>query len=452
MTRTSLTSGRASSGSSGPAPVSSASTSRRSAANTASSTMPSASARTASSSSPGAETSRCRTRSTSSVMRALRNESRAFRGVHAASPSRTPAATRAADRGVIDRSSGGSTPSNGAPSRATASSIGSPPRRSTTPTGPSGSEASTARAAASSRSCATATTTCSAHRDSAASRTGPGERGRSSTTRRGCAAASITCSAASADGGADVGGQHRHRSPARQPAGEQRRIEMAAVDPQSRPPRTRHRFDAEQHVDAAAHRIEIDEHARRGGRSQRRRRTSTRLPRRCHRRRRRLSPRLRPTWPKARAFQPVRIGSKAALWTTRAPVDGGLDSAHPYHQTRGLPHRSVLRSRQDDHRQVERAGVRQTLLPGRIDQPAGRPAQRVRAVRLRARRRRRGSDRAHARLPDRHVPGLGRRPGARHRVRDAARDHRPDRLRRGGRADRHAQGGRTRRGDRQLVR
>ena len=81
---------------------------------------------------------------------------------------------------------------------------------------------------------------------------------------------------------------------------------------------------------------------------------------------------------------------------------------HPTRRT-VVAHRGVLRPGQDDHRQVERARVRQTLLPERSAQPSRRAAQRLRTVRLRARRRRRGPDRTDARVPDGDVHGVGRR-------------------------------------------
>ena len=113
--------------------------------------------------------------------------------------------------------------------------------------------------------------------------------------------------------------------------------------------------------------------------------------------------------------------------------------------------RGLLRSRQDDHRQVEHAGVRQALLPERAHQPAHRAAKRLRTVRIRARRRRRGPDEPDAQLHHRHVHRLGRRPGPRRRGRDAARHHRPAGVRRGRRTDRTAQGTRPRSGDRLVI-
>ena len=61
---------------------------------------------------------------------------------------------------------------------------------------------------------------------------------------------------------------------------------------------------------------------------------------------------------------------------------GGRPRTAPRRPRRGHPHRCVLRPGQDDHREVEHAGVQPLLLPGRTDQPPGRAAQRVRAVRL----------------------------------------------------------------------
>ena len=63
--------------------------------------------------------------------------------------------------------------------------------------------------------------------------------------------------------------------------------------------------------------------------------------------------------------------------------------------------RRVLRPGQDDHRQVQHAGVQPPLLPGRADQPPGRAAQRVRAVRLPGGRRRPRPDGADARTTSR---------------------------------------------------
>ena len=61
------------------------------------------------------------------------------------------------------------------------------------------------------------------------------------------------------------------------------------------------------------------------------------------------------------------------------------------------PDGGLLRPRQDDHREVEHAGVQPLVLPGRADQPPRRAAQRVRPVRLPGRRRRPRPDGADAR-------------------------------------------------------
>src|SRR6266576_6199322 len=84
---------------------------------------------------------------------------------------------------------------------------------------------------------------------------------------------------------------------------------------------------------------------------------------------------------------------KRDLWTNHRPVDGGFDTppmpapiTTKPNAIRMLDHRGqdrgVLRPRQDDHREIEHAGFRQALLSERPDQPADRPAQRVRSVRL----------------------------------------------------------------------
>ena len=110
------------------------------------------------------------------------------------------------------------------------------------------------------------------------------------------------------------------------------------------------------------------------------------------------------------------------------------------------PQRGVLRPRQDDHRQVELAGLRQAV-PGRgPDHPrrdaAAAYAQFVYLVG--------GADHdqmetdARATCPQ-LVRGLGRRDGQGDRRRDAARRRRPDRLRRGRHADGGAPRGRPRR-------
>ena len=84
-------------------------------------------------------------------------------------------------------------------------------------------------------------------------------------------------------------------------------------------------------------------------------------------------------------------------------------------------HRRLLRPGQDDHREVEHAGLQPVLLPRRADQPPGRAAHRLRPVRLPRRRRRPRPDGADAAVPLRAVHGLGRPAGQGHRRRDAAR-------------------------------
>ena len=107
------------------------------------------------------------------------------------------------------------------------------------------------------------------------------------------------------------------------------------------------------------------------------------------------------------------------------------------------PRSGVLRPGQDGHRQVQHAGLRPALLPGRADQPARRPQDRLRAARLLPRRCRRPADGAAPRPADRDGHRLGRRDRARHRPRDPARDRRPARLRRGGGPHRGAPCGRA---------
>ena len=149
LTSTSVTPGVASSGSSGPAPCSSAATSRRS-------------RRTP-------RRRRCRPTRPAPPRRGRPNPARRPAGAapgrrgrcscrhrHAHRPSSTPAATRSAGRGSRRGSSGGrggpsagSVPSSGAPTTAAASAGGTSPRRTTTPTGSSGSAPTAACAATS---------------------------------------------------------------------------------------------------------------------------------------------------------------------------------------------------------------------------------------------------------------------------------------------------------------
>ena len=114
--------------------------------------------------------------------------------------------------------------------------------------------------------------------------------------------------------------------------------------------------------------------------------------------------------------------------------------------------RRVLRPRQDDHRQVERAGLQPAVLRRWAHQPPPRAAQRLRAVRVPGRRRRPRPDGEDARVPLQDGHRLARRHRARDRRRHAAQHRRPAGLRRGRLAHRGAPPGRPRRHHRLGVR
>ncbi len=96
---------------------------------------------------------------------------------------------------------------------------------------------------------------------------------------------------------------------------------------------------------------------------------------------------------------------------------------------------SLLRPRQDGHRQGVDPRLRRALPPRRPHQPPPGAAGRGRAAHLPPVRRGREAARAHPRVDARPHQGVGPRPGAPDRPRDAARDDRADHLRRGARAD-----------------
>ena len=134
--------------------------------------------------------------------------------------------------------------------------------------------------------------------------------------------------------------------------------------------------------------------------------------------------RMYPEWPLRKRRRPARVVViLAALCSDRGRPRPALDRPPCPRPA----HRRVLRPGQDDHRQVEHAGLQPVVLPGRADQPPGRPAQRLRPVRLPRRRRRPRPDGADAGLPVLDGHRLGRRAGQGDRRRDAARADRPDR-------------------------
>ena len=108
--------------------------------------------------------------------------------------------------------------------------------------------------------------------------------------------------------------------------------------------------------------------------------------------------------------------------------------------------RGVLRPGQDDHRGIERARLQPALPPAGADHPPGGTAQRLRPAADHAVRRRRRDGRSLAAADHRAVHRLGGRADPRHRGRDAARDRRAARLRRGHRTHRRAPCGRRRGG------
>ena len=136
---------------------------------------------------------------------------------------------------------------------------------------------------------------------------------------------------------------------------------------------------------------------------------------------------------------------------TTSPDGGKPDAASRVSVARrrsrapGGPSGRLLRPRQDDHREVERAGLQPAVLRRRPDQPAARAAQHLRAVRLPHRRRRPRPDGEDAGVPLHDGHRLAGRHGARDRRRHPAQHRRPAGVRRGGLADRGAPPRRSRR-------
>ncbi len=110
------------------------------------------------------------------------------------------------------------------------------------------------------------------------------------------------------------------------------------------------------------------------------------------------------------------------------------------------PHRGLLRSRQNGHREIEHIGVQQTFLRSGANQSAGRSQVQLRTVPVPDVGRRPRSNGPDALLHHQHVHRLGRRAGEVDRRRDTARHRRSAGLRRGRRTDRRPQAVRSRRG------
>ena len=157
--------------------------------------------------------------------------------------------------------------------------------------------------------------------------------------------------------------------------------------------------------------------------------------------------------------RPLREPGRSAprtLWTPTvglAAVDAKWPSSrenrpfclHFRHEPGGPTDGSVLRPRQDDHREVEHARV-QPRVPGRrSDLPRCGAAVGVRTVRLPRRRRRPRPDGEDAAVHVAAVCGLGRRDGQGDRRRHPAQHRRPPCVRRGGEPDRGAPPRRPRR-------
>ena len=120
-------------------------------------------------------------------------------------------------------------------------------------------------------------------------------------------------------------------------------------------------------------------------------------------------------------------------WTMRAhgAPPRSMEQPQSAVQLPPAPVRGVLRPRQDDHRQVELAGVLQAVPGRRPDHPRRDAAVGVRPVRLPRRRRRPRPDGEDPRVHVAARRGLGRRDRQGDRRRDAAPRRRPDRVRRG---------------------
>ena len=160
----------------------------------------------------------------------------------------------------------------------------------------------------------------------------------------------------------------------------------------------------------------------------------------------------------------VDAAARRRLWTNRAG-DRAVDATRPTSDGRmrasclrliGMsprgPTAALLRPRQDDHRQVEHAGVQQAVPGRRPDLAARGAALGVRPVRLPRRRRRPRPDGEDAAVHVAAVRRLGRRDGQRDRRRHPAQHRRPARVRRGGQPDRGAPPRRPRRHHRVHVR
>ena len=261
----------------------------------------------------------------------------ATRTLGASAASSTPRATRTLARGSeslsngssITLPTGGSVPINGTPSNAAIRSGRPIPRldRTTAPTGPPPREATTVRAAVIAATSARASRTMRLQDSTAACRAAVGDRPQVDHHRahqprhadklrhhRGW--------------GKRVGREERNRGPARQRFGEHARIQLAAAQPQARPPRTGDVFGAEENVDPARGCIEINQHAVAHARSaggehghERARTGSAAAADHSNDR-----PGIRVHIARAKPTQPISDAADSDLWTDPPPVDGGIDN------------------------------------------------------------------------------------------------------------------------------
>ena len=141
---------------------------------------------------------------------------------------------------------------------------------------------------------------------------------------------------------------------------------------------------------------------------------------------------------------PSTCGSRAGTGPHSPSADLASSSRHVRSASEPARRRGVLRPGQDDHRGIERARLQPALPSAGADHPPGGAAQRLRPTADHAVRRGRRDGGSPAAADHRAVHRLGGRSDPRHRGRDAARDRRAARLRRGHRAHRRAPGGRRR--------
>ncbi len=128
-------------------------------------------------------------------------------------------------------------------------------------------------------------------------------------------------------------------------------------------------------------------------------------------------------------------------WGCRGIDRTAIRATHPTAST----HRSLLRPRQDRHRQVQHACFQQTVLQSGFAESADGPQVDICPVSVPDVRRRPRPDGPHAQLHHQHVHRLGRRTSQIDRRRNLARHRRPAGVRRSRRADRRPQAVRPRR-------